>query len=383
MCWVSRCCLSCLACPAADGNSQTAEGVAVVEREDVACIESTVRSIVDWSDTMEDHVRVEGPQPSRRDFLLLGVGAFAVMMVPVFGRRRPILARRAIPMMGTVAEAVVVHSDRRYGQAAISAAFQELSWVEHTMSRFRADSDVGRANLAAGSHGVRITPATAHVVRAAVGWAESSEGAFDPCLGKVLELWDVGNRQIPPPRSTFQRLAGRGLFRALDIDTCDGTPAVRFSDEDVALDLGGIAKGYGVDRAVQTLRDWGIHHALVNVGGDLYALGRSADGDPWRVGIRSPSSPNRFVTTLELSDRAVATSGDYMQFFEHGGTRYHHLMDPTTGAPRVGTTRSVTVSADDCLAADAAATAAFGMGERAVTQLPLSRASNARVEWKV
>ena len=131
-------------------------------------------------------------------------------------------------------------------------------------------------------------------------------------------------------------------------------------DPDVAIDLGGIAKGYGVDRAVAALREWGITDGLVNVGGDLYALGSSLDDDGWSVGIRSAEDPTRLAGSLMLRDRAVATSGDYEQYFEHGGRRYHHLLDPRTGAPRITAVHSLTVAAASCMAADAAATAVFG-----------------------
>ena len=127
------------------------------------------------------------------------------------------------------------------------------------------------------------------------------------------------------------------------------------------IDLGGVAKGYAVDRAVAALRDRGIEHALVGAGGDLYALGRSPAGEPWRIGIRSPDDSDGLVGTLQAENSAIATSGDYVQFFLYGGRRYHHLLDPTTGEPRRSAQRSVTVRADSCMAADAGATATFGM----------------------
>jgi thiamine biosynthesis lipoprotein len=99
---------------------------------------------------------------------------------------------------------------------------------------------------------------------------------------------------------------------------------------------------------------------LVNVGGDLYALGVSDDGDPWEIGIRSSDDRDRITHTVRVQDRAIATSGDYEQFFEHRGRRYHHLLDPVTGAPRRSRLHSVTVSADTCMTADVAGTAVFG-----------------------
>jgi thiamine biosynthesis lipoprotein len=158
-----------------------------------------------------------------------------------------------------------------------------------------------------------------------------------------------------------------------------GAPVVLFSDPDVELDLGGIAKGYGVDRAVKSLRSNGIDNAIVNVGGDLYAMGVSENGDPWKIGIRDPEDPDGIIETLEVSDRAVATSGDYIRYFQHEGRRYHHLLDPVTGEPRVARMRSVTVAADDCMTADAAGTAIFGMAGDAAGPLLARSAPSAEI----
>jgi thiamine biosynthesis lipoprotein len=261
--------------------------------------------------------------------------------------------------MGTIGEIGVVHRDERFAQGAIDAAFQELRRVESMLTRFRVDSEVGRANLLAFSGPQVVSEETAEVLRSSLRWADATGGAFDPCLGQAVALWDVGHRTLPPGEVEVHRFAHRGLFRSLEIGTSRGAEVVAFHEKDMGIDLGGIGKGYGVDRAVAALRSWGIRNALVNVGGDLYALGVSEDGDPWKVGVRSPDDPRGLATTLTMSDRAVATSGDYQQFFEYGGRRYHHLLDPRTGAPSQARVRSVTVSSESCMAADAGATTAF------------------------
>jgi len=299
------------------------------------------------------------PLPSRRDFISLGIGAFVVGTLPFASRGRRQLVRRTLPVMGTFGEVAVVHKDGKYAQGAIDAAFQELQRVESLLTRFRPDSEIGRANLAAFSEPQDVSAETSSVLQSSLRWAEMTEGAFDPCLGRAVALWDFGNRTQPPGTGEVHRFAQRGLFKALELGTSQGRDVVVFHEEDMGIDLGGIGKGYGVDRAVQALRSWGIENALVNVGGDLYALGVSEDGDPWRVGVRSPDDPNGLATTLSMSDQAVATSGDYQQFFEHEGRRYHHLLDPTTGAPSQDRLRSVTVAAESCMEADAAATTAF------------------------
>ncbi|MDH4044056.1 MAG: FAD:protein FMN transferase [Gemmatimonadota bacterium] len=300
-----------------------------------------------------------GNKPSRRDFVALGVGVLVVASVTWRSRRRT-LAQRTIPSMGTVADFTVVHGNEQYAQAAITAAIARLRMVESLMTRYQPSSDVGRANRKAGQDGVRVTPETATVLTTALDWASRTDGAFDPALGGAIALWDVGHRTSPPPADAVRRYAARGFYRALDVGSWAGRQAVRFTQPDVGIDLGGIAKGYGVDQAVAVLREWGITHALVNVGGDLYAMGRSADDGPWRVGVRSPERADRLVAEFDLEDAAVATSGDYLQYFDHHGRRYHHLLDPATGEPTVSRMRSITIRASDCMTADAAATACFG-----------------------
>lgn len=298
---------------------------------------------------------------NRRQLLTLGVGLFVTLSIPLGLRRRILLTRRTLPLMGTLAELQVAHHDPRLAEDAIDAALAELLWVERTMTRFRPDSDIGRANLGAAREAVPVTPATAAVIAASLRWAEATDGRFDPALGGASELWDVLNRRVPPPAEPVGRLAGRGFWRTVDLDRSRGMPAVRFGDPDVRLDLGGIAKGYGIDCATAALRARGIEHAIVTVGGDLYALGTAPGGHPWQVGIRSPHRPSALAATLDLSERAVATSGDYERFFRWRGVRYHHLIDPDTAAPRRTPVHSTTVLADRCLDADAAATAVFGM----------------------
>jgi FAD:protein FMN transferase len=298
--------------------------------------------------------------PTRRDFLTLGAGAFVVASLPWALHRRDRLARRTLPVMGTFAEIAVVHGDERYARRAIDAAFAELQQVERTMSRFRSDSEIGQANLFAATRPVVISAATAAVLGEALRWADATDGRFDPALARAVALWDVADRQTPPADAELRRFAGQHRYRRVELDRHGGQHVVRFHEPELGLDLGGIAKGYAVDRAVATLREWGIRHALVNAGGDLYALGRSPAGDAWRVGVQSPFDPAALIATLELEDRAVATSGDYEQFFEHQGRRYHHLLDPATGAPRQSASRTVTIAAASCMTADAAATAVFG-----------------------
>ena len=320
--------------------------------------------------------------PDRRDFLALGVGALAVGALPAMLRRRPRLVSRRLPVMGTVAEVVVRHRDSAWALRAIDAAFAELRRVDATMTRFRSDSDIGRVNLAAGSRSA-VSEDTGLVLRAALGWAQASEGRFDPCLGGATALWDVAQRDRPPLDPDVARFAGRGLWQSLEVEVGGTSPTVRLHRPDAALDLGGIAKGFGVDAAARALRDHGVFHALVNVGGDLAALGVDHDDEPWRIGVRSPYDPDEVIEVLRVSDAAVATSGDYLQYFQHGGRRYHHLLDPETGEPRRTRARSLTAQADRCMTADAAATTLFGATPAVAAGILHRAASTARIVHQV
>jgi thiamine biosynthesis lipoprotein len=292
-----------------------------------------------------------GARPTRRDFLILGGGAFTVSALTGIAWRERRLVRRTVPVMGTIAEISVVSRDERRAHAAIDAALDELLAVHRTMTRFDDTSDIGRANRSAFRNPVGISAATATVIASALHWANARGGNFDPSLGRVAELWNVGSSTTPPAHSALRRFAGRSLTRHIELTRYTNGDAVVFDDADVALDLGGIAKGYGVDRAVAALREWGITDGLVNVGGDVYALGHPLDDDAWQVGVRDAQNPARIERVIALRDAAVATSGDYEQFFDYDGTRYHHIIDPATAAPTRAAAHSVTVIADDCMTA--------------------------------
>ena len=318
-------------------------------------------------------------QPSRRDVLWLGVAGF-LTAVP-FATRRPLtLVRRNVLVMGTLAEFAVAHRDPVAANAAIDAGIARLRDVDTTMSRFKPASDVGRANSVAAHTPVSVSTDTMTVLTAAARWADDSGGVFDPCLGRAMTLWDIPHRHEPPPPPHVMRFARRQLYRSMELGQHQGDGVVVFRDEDVQIDLGGIAKGYGVDQAVAALRDHGVEHALVGAGGDLFALGRSPSNEPWHVGIQSPDEPDALVATLRLEDAAVATSGDYQQFFIYRNQRYHHLLDANTGAPRQTTERSVSVTAATCMAADAGATVAFGYRGRP-TDAVLARHGARVVHW--
>jgi thiamine biosynthesis lipoprotein len=261
--------------------------------------------------------------------------------------------------MGTQATVLLAH-DGAEAEALLREALAAIRDVERRMTRFVAASEIGRVNGSPGT-AFPVSAETATVVGTALEVARASDGRFDPGLGVPGELWGFYDRRRParlPDAGALRSWSGGAAYRAVELLNEGASASLRLRDGGVQLDLGGIAKGFAVDRAVRRLRAGGVRHALINVGGDLYALGSHPDGRPWQVGVRHPRVPGEFVSLLSLRDTAVATSGDYENFFVAQGRRFHHLLDPRTGRP-ARFHQSVTVTARSVMMADALATAAF------------------------
>lgn len=258
-------------------------------------------------------------------------------------------------LMGTTVTIEAAGADRATLEQASAAAFAEMARIEALMSPYRPDSDV--SHLTAASRAATVAPETAEVITLGLEIARRSGGAFDLTLGRLKTLWGIDSEapQVPTAAAIAEALRGIGP-EALAISGRHVTKA----KPQLAVDLGAIAKGYAVDRALAVLRDHGVTSAAVNAGGDIALLG-TRQGRPWRIGIQHPRQPDGVLATLEVADRAVVTSGDYERAFEHNGRRYHHLFDPQSGYP-ADRCQSVTVLAPRAVLADALATALFVLG---------------------
>jgi len=206
-----------------------------------------------------------------------------------------------------------------------------------------------------------IEPSILPLLNEANRLSRLSNGLFNPVIGNLIALWGFHDNPLPvgtlPADTDIKELLAQ-LPSSNDV-TIDGT-IVSSRNPSVAYDLGGFAKGYAIDRAIDRLRKSGVHNAIINAGGDLRVIGQHGDR-PWRIGIRHPRG-NGIIASIEVSgDNSVFTSGDYERFFEVDGTRYHHIIDPRTGYPAINTT-SVTVIHSDAATADAAVTALFVAG---------------------
>ena len=237
-----------------------------------------------------------------------------------------------------------------------------LGAVDAAMSTWRPDSELSRFNAAETTDWFPVSAETAAVVRLALEIAGASGGAFDPTVGPLVDLWSFGPEGRPRAVPTDAEIAARRAFVGWELLAVrDDPPALRKADPRVRVDLSAVAKGYGVDAVLAALpADGGC---LVEIGGEVRTRGRKADGSAWRVGIERPVPDRRAVQRgVSLTDRAMATSGDYRNFFVAGGVRYSHTIDPRTGRPVPDGLASASVVAETCAEADALATAVMVLG---------------------
>jgi FAD:protein FMN transferase len=267
-------------------------------------------------------------------------------------------------LMGTMFQVSVAGVEEQAARAAISAALDAVAEVEARLSPHRDTSEVSRLNAAAGGDPVPISAETVEVLQLARQISERSEGAFDVTFAALSPVWR-SLRATPPTLPSDEAVAAaRALvdYRQLVVDARARTASLQRPS--MRLDLGGIGKGHGIDRAGAVLEARGIQNYIVGGGGDLLVRG-SKQGTPWRLGIQHPRRRGGLIGTLVFTrDQAVVTSGDYERFVEIDGRRYHHILDPRTGHP-VSHTVSVTLTAPNATLADALSTAVFVLGPRA------------------
>ena len=259
--------------------------------------------------------------------------------------------------MDTVVRIKVVHSDSKKAHKAIEAAFAEMERIDGLMNFYNPDSEVSRINRSQGKN-VKVNPEVIEVMAASLKYSRLTDGAFDISVAPLLELWDFKDGQHPPDENKINEVLGLVGYKMIGIDK--GKKTVRLPQAGMMIDLGGVAKGYAVNRACQVLEDMGISSALIDAGGDIQVIGKKF-GHPWKVGVQHPRSKDKILTTLTLNGMAVATSGDYERFFLFDGRRYHHILDPATGYPATGCV-SVTITAPSCFVADILSTAVFVLG---------------------
>jgi len=249
-------------------------------------------------------------------------------------------------------------------KVATAAVGDALAAVDSSMSTWKPQSELSRLNRHDDGGVFEVSPALREVLERAAEVSALSGGAFDVTVGPLVNAWGFGpsGGSAPPDDEALEALRRRVGFRQLTL-TDAGVVKAR---GDLEVDLSAIAKGYGVDRAADALERLGARRYLIEVGGELRVRGLNADGVPWQVGVERPDPDGRGVQrVVPLTDTALATSGDYRNFYERGGKRVSHTIDPRTGRPIEHALASVTVLDDTCARADALATALNVLGPEA------------------
>jgi len=270
-------------------------------------------------------------------------------------------------IMGTFAHIVAVAEDSGTAKECVQAALEEIRKVDELMSDYKSDSEISRVNRDGAKMAVRVSDSTYEVLQRSIEFSEMTGGAFDITVGPLVALFrDAKKSKIAPGEQQIALARSKVGFEKLKLDSENKT--VQFSDNGMLLDLGGIAKGYAIDKAIEAAQQCGAVGAMVDIGGDVRCFGLPPEGkDHWLIGLQDPNSAiegiegGGLLLVFKITNAAVATSGDYQQFVLIEGKRYSHIMDRKTGTSAGGLS-SVTIIANNATDADALATSASVMG---------------------
>jgi thiamine biosynthesis lipoprotein len=252
-----------------------------------------------------------------------------------------------------------------------------LDEINQSMSVYRKDSEISKFNSLAADTPLPVSRDFLQVLQIAKNIHEQSEGAWDGTVGPLVDLWGFGKTGNPkhiPSQDAIRQMQQQIGFQHIRIHPDNTISKTRDS---ISLDLGSIAKGYGVDQIAERIQQEGFRNYLVEIGGEVFAAGHRLDGQQWRIGINKPEKNSPYTEVYKvvaLENKALATSGDYRNFFEQDGKMYSHVIDPTTGFPVSNRVVSVSILADSCTYADGLATAVMVMGPhkglKRINQLP-------------
>lgn len=278
--------------------------------------------------------------------------------------------------MGTNYSVKITHLPPSLDRRALRTAIeQRLETVNRQMSNWRAESEISLFNAGQSSSWAGVSPDTLAVIEEALRVSRLSDGAFDPTIGPLVDLWGFGpasaGRQVPP-HGRIQEALGKIGFR--HVRTRRVPAAVTKNRPDIEVDLSGIAKGFAVDKLAEHLEEQGVFHYLVEIGGELRARGLSPRRRAWRIGVERPIAGRRAIQRIvALDGGAIATSGNYRIFFEDDSARYSHIIDPRSGEPVDHELASVTVIGRSTMQADALSTALMVLGPDAGYELALRK----------
>ena len=288
-------------------------------------------------------------------FRLLFVAMLVTSLAPGAAHAEWMTRNEAI--MGTRCAVELWSDDKEAGEAAITSVFDDMKRIDRLMSTWKEDTEISKVNREASKHPVKISQELFRLLQVSVDYSELTHGAFDITYASVGYLYDFKKGVHPDQKAIDKALPGIN-WRHMKLDARKTT--VYFTRPGMRIDLGGIAKGYSVDRGIEILQKQGITRAMVNAGGDTRIIG-DRFGKPWVVGIRDPDHEGKTFLRMPLKDTAFSTSGDYERYFDEDGKRFHHIIDPKTG-DSARKCRSVTIISGNATRTDALTKSVFIMG---------------------
>lgn len=244
----------------------------------------------------------------------------------------------------------------------LDEAFKKISNIENKLSLNIASSEVNKINEKAGLEAVSVSKETFDLIEASIEYSKKSYGNFDVSIGPLVKLWGIGtpNAKVPTKEEISDTLK---LINYENIILNKEENSVYLKEKNMILDLGGIAKGYIADIISEFLLSKGVSKAILDLGGNIFALGEKSKGESWTIGVQNPfenrGSP---LGTLKVSNKSIVTSGIYERFLEFNGVKYHHILNPKSGYPYDNNLSSVTIISSKSIDGDALSTATFGMG---------------------
>ncbi len=263
-------------------------------------------------------------------------------------------------VLGTV---VTISLYDHQSEDILDKAITKLKDLEDTLSINKSGTLIDKINQQAGISPVKVDEATYSLIEKGLYYCSLSKGAFDITVGPIVKLWNIGfpEARVPSEAEIKKKLPFIGYEKVL-LDKQEQT--IFLSQKGMLLDLGGIGKGYAADEIARLLKDEGIAHAIINLGGNVYVLGNNPSGEFWKVGVQDPFNPRgEMIGFLKAQNKSIVTSGIYERFVEdHAGHKYHHILDPKTGYPYENDIVSVTIISDLSLDGDALSTTVFSMG---------------------
>ena len=283
--------------------------------------------------------------------------------------------------MGTLFSIYLYAEDEVEAAMSCQAAFEEIERLEETLSNYRSSSEISRINRLAPRSAVTTDPEVFQLLQKSLGFSRRSDGAFDVTVGQLMRTWGFfrGQGRYPTDEELCSSRENVG-WEKIHLDPA--TRTVRFAAPELELDLGAIGKGYAVDCAVKVLLQMGVDTALVDAGSStLHALNAPPGKNGWTVRVPNPEDRSETISTVTLCNESLSTSGSYEKFFELGGNRYCHVMDPRSGRPVQGVLETCLIAADSTTT-DALSNAMFVLGPQAAEQL-LGTIDQGRGLWVV